>query len=386
MYKAKERSAKEAEKVSKMRMNVVKRLLTVGLVGVMALSMCACGNEKESNTDKAPISVERELDKKENVEADNVKAEEPAIENEISLDTLEFTPFVVNRTLKKDGKEIESAFNGMEFMLITPNSATYNPEFSGAGYNYYSGTKVKGVCVTVKVDFFAKKDKDVADALKLYPERVLYNENGNTVIYRDTSTIQEITVYTPASDTESIVIDYDFVYGDDSDYSTLFKAQYWELLKESVVSNFNGELENMMKNWKVSSINIEVSSKDQENNEVTEPEASTDNATVDAPNIVFTEMIGEYTADNGTKLWIASPFGEYDNLRGPVSVEIIKEHDIAWTDSGAEIDGNKATCYDGNGQKVYVTRTGEDTISVELFNGDKLDYKLTNPGYDYNDF
>jgi len=99
--------------------------------------------------------------------------------------------------------------------------------------------------------------------------------------------------------------------------------------------------------------------------------------------IDFTRLIGEWTAPDGTKLWIATTDGYTEGA----TIEFIKEHDIGWSD--VELirnEGNTAIFeYRGGGFiEICVTDLENIRINYALDNwNDGIEYILTKPGYEY---
>lgn len=234
-----------------------KKIVSLLLMVTMVLALTACGNKQEEQSvyendyedmeepvEEVKAEDEREEEVSEKI-AKIIEEERPDEEVEISLDSLEYTGFTINSILKDmDGNVTESVYTGMEIILPAPCAATYNPVYSGGYYNHYTGDKIEGVCVTVGTVFNAALENDKKSAT--VSNTILYDENGYFVFCREGRGLNDIYIYMPDSDTEKISINCDFKYGSDSDYSNEFIEKYWELVKEAVVANCNGEIHNMV--------------------------------------------------------------------------------------------------------------------------------------------
>ena len=234
-----------------------KKIVSLLLMVTMVLALTACGNKQEEQSvyendyedmeepvEEVKVEDDREEKISEKIEK-IIEEERPDEKAEISLDSLEYTGFTVNAQQKDiDGNVTESVHNGREFILPAPCAATYNPVYSGTYYNYYSGDKIKGISLDVMVDFLMKKENHYKSAT--ISDRVLYDENGYIVFYSESGKTGKIYVYTPDSDMEAIIIKVEYVYGSDADYTNDFLVKYWQLVKEAVVANCNGEIHNMV--------------------------------------------------------------------------------------------------------------------------------------------
>ena len=327
-----------------------KTLFVIGLAVAMAASMCACGKDKKvadnevmvedrvvEVSEKGLKEAAQGLDGQNEVEADASNA------GSISLDDCRVW------TLFDDFTPVTSNYcDELRFSFTFPNAASS----IGDGK-----LKLEGAYPTESISV---KFEQTAHSSR-YTE-VIYEKDNNRIT-KNTIDVGGYNYFIEPGFENWMNVDL-YVTGDKKDDKYLsFEKEFVAAFEQSLIDNFEGNTQKQV---------------------LTDNQADT--SSTGGPAIVFTDMIGEYTASNGTKLWIATPFGEYDYAKGPYTVEIIKEHDISFLDDGAEINGNKATCYTADGQKVYITKTGDGTLTLELYNGDTLDYKVTNPGYNYNDF
>lgn len=107
-----------------------------------------------------------------------------------------------------------------------------------------------------------------------------------------------------------------------------------------------------------------------------------------ATGIVLSEMIGEWSAKDGTKLWIATSDGSIPGA----SIEFIKQQNIGWSDAElSKIEGDTAVFnYQNKGTiKVVLKDSKHIRITYNIKNDfggtwkDTVDYTLTNRGYEY---
>lgn len=107
-----------------------------------------------------------------------------------------------------------------------------------------------------------------------------------------------------------------------------------------------------------------------------------------ATGIVLSEMIGEWSAKDGTKLWIATSDGSIPGA----SIEFIKQQDIGWSDAElSKIEGDTAVFnYQNKGTiKVVLKDSKHIRITYNIktdFGGtwkDTVDYTLTKRGYEF---